>query len=196
MLLPTIKKLAVIITIAILFSVFAFSTVELINERPDYGDYCKDNGRYPVAKMDVERCPEIDIPPAEQNACSEVGGNMQPIFVDGCVSSYECNTCQVGYDEADKMHRLFGFIITSVLGLIAVIVGLYVVSKDEILQWVFSGFMIGGIISIFVGTITYFGDMNRLVRPLVMLAEIALIIFVAIKTSKRNATVSTKTKKK
>jgi len=101
----------------------------------------------------------------------------------GCATDYKCNPCRKGYDEAEKKHRLITFIITSIMGLIAVLVGLYVKTNNEIYGWIFSGFLIGGIISIFFGTIIYFGDLNRFLKPIVLLAEIVLIILIVLKTT-------------
>ena len=59
---------------------------------------------------------------------------------------------------------------------------MYAKSKKEVIEWIYSGFLIGGIASIFLGTTSYFQDMGRFVKPFILLAEMALVIWIAVKT--------------
>ena len=67
----------------------------------------------------------------------------------------------------------------------AVLVGLFARSKEEVVEWIYSGFLIGGILSIIFGTISYFGDMGRFVKPIVLIVELGLIIFIALRVGKK-----------
>ncbi len=181
------KKIGIIIVIAVLFSMFVFSLVDVVMESPEYENFCgaEEKPIRPLQK-DLE-CPAFaESTSSEREDCGLRKGDIEYSYDElGCPISYECNTCRALYEDASKQHRLIGFIITSVLGLIAVIIGMYIKSKKDIVEWVFSGIIIGGIASIFIGTLEYFGDMGRFVRPFVLLAEMAMIIWVAIKTSKK-----------
>lgn len=148
-----VKKYGIIALMAILFTAFSFSIVEVFDESPEYGDFCE-----------IERA----VMPLE---------NRSDITKD--------NLCYEGYEAAMKQHRMAGFIITAILGLIAVIAGMYATSKKEVVDWIYSGLLIGGIITITFGTMSYFRDMGRFVRPVILLAEMILIAWVALRTSNK-----------
>lgn len=185
--LENVKKFGIIIVIAILFGFFSFSIVDLVAEEPEYEDFCKERAQPMRPLKNSEACQAFREPTeAESDDCELRKGNIVYSYdAEGCPTSFECSMCRLAYDEASKQHRLIGFIITSLIGVIAIIVGLYITSKKDVVEWVFSGLLIGGIISIFIGTMMYFQDMGRFVKPFVLLAEIALIIWIAVKTSMR-----------
>jgi len=180
--LGNVKKYGVIIIIAILFAFFAFSLVDLVIERPDYEDFCRFDKPLP---RDSE-CQNVQPTESEMDDCFEREGRIKYTYdTSGCATAYECDMCSKLYEDASGDHRLVGFIITSILGLIAIIVGLYARSKDEVVEWIFSGFLIGGIFSIFFGTMSYFQDMHRIVKPIVLLLEMVLIVWIALKSRKK-----------
>jgi len=147
-----VKKYGIIALMAILFTAFSFSIVDVVKERPDYQDFC------PIEARQVMKINE-SIP------------------ID--------NTCHTGYDEAWKQHRKVGFIITGILGIIAIIAGMYATSKKEVLDWIYSGLLIGGMLTLTFGTISYFRDMSRFAKPIILLVEMAIIAWVAIITTKK-----------
>jgi len=182
--LKNVKKIGVIIVIAILFAFFSFSIVEVIMLEPDYRDYCRDI--VPKRFVEAQNCGELDIPEVQEDACYDQRGFFEYKYdAQGCPVSYECNTCQVELDEASKEFRFVGFLVTTILGVIAIIAGLYVRPNEEVVEWVFSGILIGGIISIFIGTMMYFRDMGRFLRPIVLLGEMALIMLITWKTTRK-----------
>jgi hypothetical protein len=185
--LEKVKKFGIILTIAVLFAFFSFSIVDVVMESPEYEDFCGTDIRPVPVVPKAEECPFFEGPTElEEDDCDERKGRIEYKYdAQGCVQSYECNTCWTEYDEAGKQHRLVGFIVTSFLGIIAVLVGLYAKSKKEVVEWIYSGFLIGGIISIFIGTMSYFRDMGRFFKPIVFLIEIILIILIALKTASR-----------
>ena len=182
--LDKVKKYGIIIIIAILFATFAFSIVDVVMEEPDYEDYCFIEAK-PIVRDSGIKCPDFEVPEDSEVAeCQAKDGRIEYSHdKDGCVESYECNLCFGEYENAQKDHRLVGFIVTGILGVIAIIVGLYVKSKSEIVEGIYSGFLIGGIISITIGTMSYFPHMGRFIRPVVLLVEIILIVLIALKTA-------------
>lgn len=182
-----VKKYGLITIIAILFVLLSFSIVGVIQESPKYEDFCG-NEFFPRKLADNNTsCPDFTEPSdLEIKECTEIKGNIEYKYnANGCAISYECNTCWNAFDTAGKEHRLLGFIVTSVLGVIAVLVGLYSKGKEEVVEWIFSGILIGGILSVLFGTVWYFNDMGRFIRPLVLIIEIGLIILIALKSSKK-----------
>ena len=67
----------------------------------------------------------------------------------------------------------------------AILVGLYSKGKEEVIEWIFSGILIGGILSIIFGTVSYFNDMGRFVKPIILIVELGLIILIALRTAKK-----------
>lgn len=193
--LDTVKKLAVIVTIAILFSVLTFSIAELAIEKPQYNDYCIFTPK-PSTVPVSNTCPDNAIDENLVQECYSGGGVVRYDYNNlGCPVDMRCDTCSADYDAAVSHFRLISFIITSILGLTAILVCLSLSPTNEILDWVFSGFTIGGLVSIFIGTISYFSDMNKFIRPVVMIVEIALVIWVALKVKKNQERKTRKLKK-
>ncbi len=182
-----VKKYGVIVIIAVLLSLFAFSIVDLIEESPKYEDYCGSEIFPRKIATDTANCPEFtELSELEVNKCNSNKGDIEYKYNGkGCPVSYECNTCRIGFDEESKQHRLLGFIVTSVLGVIAILAGLYSKGKEEVIEWIFSGVLIGGILSIIFGTMSYFNDMGRFVKPIILIIELGLIILIALKTAKK-----------
>jgi hypothetical protein len=185
--LDKIKKIGIIIIIAILFAVFCFSIVDVVMENPEYNDYCPLDAKPNRPLQKDLTCPSFLEPTESQReSCNSQKGYIIYQYDDqGCPISYECNMCRQKWDEANQKYRLIGFIITTIMGVIAAIIGMYIKSENEIVSWVYSGILIGGIISIFIGTMQYFQDMGRFIKPFVILFEMGLIIWVAVKTSSK-----------
>ena len=72
--------------------------------------------------------------------------------------------------------------MASFLGFLAVVSGLYLPSAANPLhEWIGTGFMLGGLADIFIGTGQYFSELHRIARPIVIFFELVLVIFVAYK---------------
>lgn len=186
--LDKVKKYGIIIIIAVLFAFFSFSIVDVVMESPEYEDFCGVEFRQVPIIAKAEVCDTTLEGPTdtEIDECEARKGRIEYKYnTQGCAESYECNTCWTEYDQAGEKHRLVGFIVTSILGIIAVLVGLYAKSNIEVSEWIYSGFLIGGIISVFIGTMSYFRDMGRFVKPIVFLIEIILIVLIALKTASK-----------
>jgi uncharacterized protein (DUF983 family) len=196
MLFEKMKKIGIILTIAILFSVFCFSLTESIITKPEYSDFCKNEDYYVKSyTRDSENCSQFIGPNKDEiKNCSDINGRIAYSYDEyGCETEFRCETCSNEYDIARKNFEQWAFIICSIIGLVAVIVGLYIFSENTTIQSIYSGFMIGGIITIFFATIQYFSNMERFIKPIILFAEMALIIWVSLKTSNR---IAKKNKKK
>tara|TARA_Y100000310_G_scaffold286452_1_gene310608 strand:- start:298 stop:852 length:555 start_codon:yes stop_codon:yes gene_type:complete len=182
--LANVKKIGVVAIIAILFALLSFSIVDLVRENPEYNDYCDEFENPRKIVSDVENCPAFNEPSnAQRDSCK--GFISYTYDGNGCATEWRCDTCRINYDQARKEHRLIGFVITSILGVLAILGGLYGKGKDEVVEWIYSGFLIGGILTVAFGTISYFGDMGRFVKPIVLIVEMALIIFIALRVGKK-----------
>lgn len=176
-----IRKIIVVFLVGILFAVFVQSFAEAIYPSPVYDKYCKIAPREIQPPTKTLDCPQVKSPECGIDAIVEWNYDSE-----GCPYSAECNYCHRDLREARDQYNLIVFIVSSIFGLVAIILGLYMPSKGHALhEWVATGFMLGGLISIFVGTIRYYESMGRFLRPAVLLVELVLVIYLAYKKLKK-----------
>lgn len=174
------KYILLMLIVAVLFSVFSFSLGNAFHQRPAYEDFCANRPySYPVESK--TNCTFVQPTAAEQANCTQKA-YLEPVYgPDGCIASYVCNACQAELDAAMEGFNLVIFLFMSVLGIAAVIATLSLQSRAEVIEWVLNGFLLGGLISLFVGTVIYFDDAPRYLRPIIMLVELAIVIVVALR---------------
>ena len=144
-----IRKIIIILVIGALFAFFVNALIEAVYPSPEYDDYCEDFIRPYMLE--------------EENVDDEAW-----------------KACQEEFDSANEKYNLVVFYVSIIFGLIAIIVGLYLPSeKDDLNQWVGSGFMLGGFFTLFVGTIRAYGDLHRVIRPIILLIELLIVIYVS-----------------
>ncbi|MFH1408523.1 MAG: hypothetical protein ABIH34_01320, partial [Nanoarchaeota archaeon] len=69
---------------------------------------------------------------------------------------------------------------------VVIIIGLYLPAEKNVLnEWIGSGFLLGGLITLFIGTALYFSDFLRWLRPIVILFELGLVIFISYRKLKK-----------
>lgn len=178
-----LKKILIIFVVAILFSIFVFTLIDAVYPNPEYSDYCKE--KFPLVKPIGERvnCEGIDVSPADWESCDNRDGTILYNYdSEGCATSYECSLCRVDYDEARSKHAFVMFIVSAIFGILAIVGGVWLPNeKNPLNEWVGTGFMFGGLITIFFGTAVYFGDLHRVWRPIVILVELLLVLWLAYK---------------
>jgi VIT1/CCC1 family predicted Fe2+/Mn2+ transporter len=87
-----------------------------------------------------------------------------------------CDLCNKDYEAANKEYTNVVFIITAIFGIAAIFFGVYY--KTEFIG---VGFMFSGIILMFIGTMQNFDSLNRFLKPVVLLVELLLVLFIAYK---------------
>ncbi len=146
-----IRKIVIILVIGALFAFFVNALIEAVYPGPEYDDYCEEFVK--PYPLDEER--------VDEGAWSE---------------------CQDQYDSAREKYNLVVFYVSIIFGLLAIVFGLYLPShKDDLNQWIGSGFMLGGFFTLFIGTIRAYGDLHRFIRPIALLIELMIVIYVAYK---------------
>ncbi len=181
-----IRKIIIIFVIAILFSVLVFAVIEAVYPQPKWEDYCKQDA-YPKAVPPGIRetnCTVINVPTDYEKNCTDSHGVIEFTSYDsiGCAKDYRCNTCDYNFRQVNDNHSRYVFYISAILALIAIIIGLYLPAKENTLnEWMGTGFMLGGAFALFFGTATSYQSLDRYIRPIVMLLELALVVFVAYK---------------
>jgi hypothetical protein len=175
------KKLAIVLGIAALLPLFLALFMEAIYPAPEYNRYCNDT--YYMTKAipttPAVNCTEFYNTPQAID-CSNQGGNPQTKYdKNGCPVFDKCDFCSKQYNDAMQAYNdgsLNIFIILAVLGLIAVIIGIYLP-----VDYIGAGLMFGGMITMFYATTRYFGSLSKMLRALVILIELLIIMWIAFK---------------
>ena len=168
------KEVAITIGIAVLFSALVLVTIEAIYQRPTYEQFCKDTLMYAKPIPAQDNC-TYDY--TNENVCYTKGENPKfDVNEKGCRYVTGCDPCNKDFDAAQKRYTNTVFYILAVIGAIAIIFGVYY--KIEFLG---TGFMFSGIFLLFYGTVQNFGELGRWTRPIVLLLELGLVMFIAYK---------------
>lgn len=167
------------IAVAILSAILIYAIADAVS--PQYT--WKDCGGYPkgpyVAAADT--CPKIPVDTVASAACSAQGYTYQATYgADSCISGYECSTCYKDNDDQQARRNLIFFYTTFALGIIGIVVG-FLLPRDAINEWVGLGAIIGGVIGLFIGTVSYWGNLSRFARPFVIALELAIVLFIIYK---------------
>ncbi|MFH1849436.1 MAG: hypothetical protein ABH879_04585 [archaeon] len=168
-----LKKIGIVITIAVLFTIFIFAMTNAVYPMPDYNDFCSRAAT--IAKpLDREKCGEV-LPEA-----MDCRGPVDYEYDEGgCPVSATCNTCYNEFDRSMESYNMVLFLISSIIGVIAILFGLFYGKHNSFWVLVKGGFLLGGLISLFVGTSIYYQDMARFLKPAVILAELLIVLVVS-----------------
>ncbi len=172
------RRIITILALGILYTLFANFTIEAVLERPEYQDFCPDQGKYMARPVVSGTC---DIMPYDEQMARECQGHIAYNYNEsGCETEAYCEPCSYLYQQAEQKYNLNVFIASSLFGIAALAFGLWMpLAANVVNEWIGSGLVLGGMGAILTGTARYFGDMGRYVRPLVLLAELILVIFLA-----------------
>lgn len=186
-----IRRILIILVVAVLFGIFTFTAIDAVYPPPNYDDFCREEGvlrnpqPVPIYQktMPVEhRCPAYDDAAREKCIVETKGEPMDTYDSYGCPTYKGCSICDQKMRDAQNLHNFWAFIISSIMGLIAVMCGIYLPSEaNPMHEWIGTGFMLGGLGDIFFGTAQYFSELHRVWKPVVIFFELILIIFVAYK---------------
>ena len=182
-----LRRVAIIFVIAILYAIFVNAFIAAFYPEPRYDDFCKQRfypeKPYPAA---VERkdCPKYNEPGQEElDTCAEQKGYPDYQYdALGCPIKYKgCNFCQRDFDAANQKYNLYFFIFSSILAVVAIGIGLVLPTKNSLNEWIATGFILGGLITLFFGTFRYYQYLGRYVKPVVIFVELLLVIFLSYK---------------
>jgi len=180
-----IRKIAIIFVIGALFAILAFSTIDAVVTDPRE-TYCNEqNYMYYAEKpliAQADTCKPIQPTAEEQEHCVDNNGYFYYEYdANGCATSYRCS-CSDGYPAAQARYELITFLLYSLFATIGVALGVFLPKqKNPLHEWIGTGFMLGGFVCLFIGTAKYFEEMDKIIRPIVILVELALIVYLAYK---------------
>ena len=150
-----LKRNILTIAIAVIFALFIGYGIDTFYEAPEYDDYCEEYAR-PI-KLDIENQTEYDQQIQEQRDCE--------YEYDAVIDPYERNV----------------FIITLIIGMIAIIMGGVILHLES----VSSGIMAGGVLTLIYGTTRYWGDMHKYLRFTVLTIVLIVLIWIGYKKFKK-----------
>ena len=169
-----LMQAAIIIAIVIVMNMFFNYAISLAYVQPQYDTFC------PASITDTSY--------ATSDECVAHGGEWNeqavPASVDATgslkahVSGY-CDptyTCQNRYDTATTVYNRNVFIILVALGVLSLVVAAFV--GISLLSIAFSW---GGVLSLVIASVRYWGNADNLIRVLILAAALAALIWLAVK---------------
>ncbi len=172
--LDKLKSFGIVATIAVLFTIFIFALTNAIVPQPEYNDFCNyDNQKN--QRINWDECPNT-------NMLTMCDGEVDYILDENnCPIDYTCDDCGITYKNEQNKHDLVLFLVSSIVGLIAILFGLFCIKRTDYWTLIKAGFLLGGLISLFVGTGIYYDSMARFLKPIVMFVELVIILLVTYK---------------
>lgn len=165
------KKLAMALSIVIILNVFFNVAIDTFYKMPDWQTYCPET----LNSVSYEN----------KTMCEDAGGmwseNMgypKEVGVTGyCNAQY---TCQKEYTDAFSVYNRNVFVVLTALGALTIIAALFTVLPNA----VSSGLLYGGVLSLIIGTIRFWSDMDDYIRFIVTGVVLLLLITVGVKKMK------------
>lgn len=186
-----LRRVAIIFVIAVLYAIFVNAFISAFYPSPKYEDFCQTKyypeRPYPATVKATVECPKYKEPALQElDKCAEEKGFPDYVYdANGCPLEYKgCNFCQRDFDNANQKYNYTYFIFSSVLALIAIGIGLLLPTRNSLNEWVATGFMLGGLITLFFGTFRSYEYFGRYVKPAVIFAELLIVIYLSYKKLK------------
>ncbi len=174
---PKLLKWALIIGIVVVLNLFLNYTISLFYKQPDFNTY------FPQQQV-VE-------PITTKEACLAVGGQwyannnipskgmIQAPTTSPKINNSYCDpnfTKQQEFSHAEKVYNRNIFIILVVLGVIALLLGVFI--PNEIITF---GFSWGGVLSLIIASIRYWSVADNIVKVIILAFALGALIWLAIK---------------
>jgi len=168
---PKFVRWAVVLGIVIVLNVFFTVAVSLVLPSPKYETFC------PTSQ--VVRSYD------SQEACVAVGGQWTDNPVPEKIQSAPivpqpkgyCDpqyTCRDEFSKASDVHARNAFIAYVVLGVIALIAGVLPVGSSI----VSSGLSFGGVVTLIIGSVQYWGSADNLIRLIISLVALIALLYI------------------
>ena len=188
-----VRKYAIILTLAVLTAIFIFSLAEAVVPEPEYPSIC-------VEAQDTDRSPQQPIPrtPGEER-CEETPEPTQE-EIDACpgqlhlnynTCEYQCHCYELTREHQQQKESII-FWIAILLAGAAIVTGMLLPARNPLNEWVGSGFILGGVITLFIATIRYWSELHKIARPVIIALEIAIVLWIAYKRFMPNKKTSNK----
>lgn len=152
------------------------------------------NTFFPEPDFETE-CPAPAEDLTTEEACTEVGGKWYTSYQDEYSARYGgvavkpladedfkpyCDayyTCRTDFENATKEYSRNIFIVSVVLGTVALVAGIFFVDVSAIS----SGLLLAGLLLYFIGTVRYWSDMDEYLRLIVLGLVLIALFYVGYK---------------
>src|SRR3989344_144461 len=175
-----IKKVALTVGIAVLFTLFVVFFVDAVYEQPKYENYCNYSPYrepLPLGKSQ-EECP-LSYNHELFDECIKQKGEIRYRTDEiGCQVDPYCDFCGKNFSETNAHYNRNIFFIAAIIGIAAIIAVLYMAKKFDAIS---SGFIFAGILILLQGTVRVFGDLEKWPRVIVLGVELVILILIGIK---------------
>ncbi|MBT6774186.1 hypothetical protein HOA91_02345 [Candidatus Woesearchaeota archaeon] len=168
------KEIIIAITIAIIFALFVGYGIEVFDPSPDHDDFCP------------EKLYDIDNEEKCLTASGTWGTNSNkprvPVKEYEAIEEEFCSPAKECYDEFDTArtkHDKIVFIVSIIVGLMAIFTGV-LLKKDA----ASTGILSGGVLLIIYGTIRYWQHANDTLKFILLGIVLAVLIWIAYKKLK------------
>lgn len=166
--------------IVVVLNLFFNYSASLVFDEPVFENYC------PVELMSTsyrtkDECvtvggswTENTYPYIPEKTVSQPNPNPTEAITGWCNATY---TCQQGFDDAGSIYNRNIFIVLVIFGIIAIVLGFVFAGVSAVSL----GLSLGGVLSLIIGAIRYWSDMNDVVRVLVLAAALIVLIWLGVK---------------
>lgn len=172
----TLQKIALTLSIIIVLNLFFNYGIYTFYPSPKYDNFCTEETHKYYDKKE---------------SCEAIGGEwvayqqgVYPKYIESTPQSNSetvkqteyCDneaTCRKQYEGIVSLYNRNVFIVLVILGVISVALGFFLVSVSA----VSSGFLFGGLISFFIGTIRFWSNMDDYIRLIVLGIVLATLIW-------------------
>mgnify|MGYP001604131261 CR=1 FL=1 len=169
------KKLGLALSILIILNVFFNVGIDTFYKMPQYDKYCPQD-------LWVDQ-------PTDATTCAEEGGmwrddpymeskTPQGVAIKGyCDVSYTCNQT---YNDDLSVYNRNTFIILTALGAVTIVVSIFLTLPSAVA----SGLLYGGVLSLIIGTMRYWGNMDEYLRFAVSGIVLLVLVLIGIRKMK------------
>jgi len=166
--------------IFIVFALVLWQGFEAFYPSPEWSDFCDEGVRSVIPRNLETSCTFPEELSIKQNSCEDAKGYFILEYdLAGCPVSGECSTCQIDYNEAQEAHSQAVFLVSLVIGVIALAIGFFVLSLEP----VGSALMASGVWSFFWGTAINFRNFSNITRFLLLLAVLVVLVLFTLKVN-------------
>jgi len=168
----TFKKLGLSLAIVIVMNVFFNVGIDTFYDAPDYNDFCSydEEMRVPMTKDSCDEVGGLWFASEEGTAYCEGYDNAKGYY----------DECQEGWDQARSDYNRIAFVILTALGTLVIIFALFVGMPAAVMH----GLLFGGVLSLLIGTMRYWSDMDDYLQFIVSGVALVLLVGVGIKKLK------------
>lgn len=179
-----IRKIGIILAVAVLYAIFVFSLGSALLPEREYPAICQEatEEERPYHEYISYRGEDVNcsaLPPPSDEAIAACPGQLAPDYRNvQCPEQYTCN-CYTITEDYHEREAAIQFWLGVILGAAAIVGGMLLSRGSAINDWIGTGFILGGLIALFIATMQYWGDIHRWARPFVIALELILVLWLA-----------------